>query len=340
MEQQQANSSRPSIVPRSDIPISDAPEDMGLEVRPFGAHEVLHNVMPGSAVGLAWTHARPGQLVPPRRHAQPGLLIILEGSAELIGEGARHVQHGDVITLPANQAYGFREVGAQGLHALHVVLGARDEQKQEGLAALKKLLAHNEARAAQVMKTNRFFLLLSEQSLDEERKRMMRECVRVFSDAYQVFLFTRQGSCRDERYQEMFHEHFLEELGHNKLLDVAKHPRAFKDPILRATSSWFNHQLLSLDNAEKTILNIALETAGFYFHNLAAPVFVGDQSKEYFELHAEADEKHKELGLDLLENEHPDTYRRLYRILDKGWDMMDAMTARMAYLAELDAKSA
>jgi len=336
MAHEVVNENRPSIVPRSSIPISEAPEDRGLEVRAFGAHEILGQVIPMSSVALAWTRVRAGQEVPLRSHETPGLLIVLEGSAELYGKALRAVAQGDVITIPGGYEYGFRNVGSTGLHALHVALaGDASEEVAEG-ASLKQLLAHNETRARGLL-SNPFFVLLSSGGLDHPAKRaMMRECVRVYSDAYQTFLFTRQATCRDERYQEMFHEHFLEELGHNKLLSVKKNPRAFMDPVLRATATWFTHQLMVLDNADKAILNIALETAGYYFHTLAAPVFVGDESSQYFDIHAEADELHKELGIDLLKDAPPKQFKRLYRVLDEGWDMIDAMLGRMARLVELE----
>ena len=43
----------PRLVPRSDIPVSSAPENAGLEVRPFLGHKLLGSVMPPSGVALA-----------------------------------------------------------------------------------------------------------------------------------------------------------------------------------------------------------------------------------------------------------------------------------------------
>ena len=168
----------------------------------------------------------------------------------------------------------------------------------------------------------------------------MRESIRVFSDAYQTFLFTRQATCRDEAYTDMFDEHLREELGHNRLLKVAGDKRVSTDPILKATSAWFCHQMIVLDNAGKTVLNLLLETGGYYFHTLAKPVFESDGSAEYFDIHAEADERHKEMGVDILAGLHPTTYRRLCRILDEGYDMLETMTRRMASGGEEHAQRA
>jgi mannose-6-phosphate isomerase-like protein (cupin superfamily) len=338
MKQQRMNGSRPSVIPRSDIPISDAPEDMGLEVRPFGAHAFLSSVVPRSNVSLAWTHAKPGQEVGLRSHSTRGLLIILDGSGELVGALSRTVEQGDVITIPRGHEYGFKRIGTQGLHALLVAFGDEAEAAPtEESEALKELLGRNEARAGQLL-NNPFFLLLREGKLESEKKRaMMRECLRVFSDAFQTFLFVRQATCRDSEYSELFNEHLREEIGHNALLKVA---RTSSDPVLRATSTWFCHQMLVQDNAGKAMLNVVLETAGYYFHTLAKPVFEGDAGEEYFQVHAEEDEKHMELGIQLLAGHHAETYRRLERTLDEGWNMLDAMTRRVARLVELEASAA
>jgi mannose-6-phosphate isomerase-like protein (cupin superfamily) len=337
MEREGARGNQPSVVSRHDIPISDAPEDMDLEVRFFDAHALLSSVVPRSDVTLAWTHAKPDQEVSLRSHATRGLLIILDGNGELTGAMQRTVEQGDVVTVPAGHQYGFRDIGAQGLHALHVAFGDEANAKAEARGPLEQLLARNQARAQSLI-NNPFFMLLREGKLESSRKRaMMRECLRVFSDAFQSFLFVRQATCRDEDYSRVFHEHLREELGHNTLLRVAGDRGAAQDPILQATSTWFCHQMLVQDNAGKAVLNIVLETAGYYFHTLAKPVFEGDDGEEYFNVHAEEDEKHMQVGVKLLEGMRPDAYKRLTRVLDDGWDMLDAMNRRVVRLVELDA---
>lgn len=341
MEERQANS--PSVVPRSDIPIVRTSDDVGLEVRPFLAHKLLSSLLPPSAVSLAWTQARANTEVALRSHPTPGLLIILEGRANLVGGLRRPVESGDVITLPSHHEYGFTSVGAHGLHALHVAFSAKapatPETKPAEASTFDELVAHNQVRM-QIALNNSFFGLLRERGINTARKReLLRECLRVFSDAFQTFLFTRQAMCRDDEYVTQFHRHLLEELGHNELLSISGNSPISKDPVLRATSSWFCHQMLVLDNAEKAVVNLVLESAGYYLGTLAKPQFAGHESERYFDTHAEDDEHHKDLGLDLLQNQHPKTYRRLQRVLDSSWDMLEAMTQRFVRLIERDARS-
>jgi hypothetical protein len=215
-------------------------------------------------------------------------------------------------------------------------------QQQEGETAaeqlnLERLLERNRLRAQQALESP-FYVLLRDGLLDTRDKRSAAcEAIRVFSDAFQTFLFTRQAMCREEGYCSAFHGHLLEELGHNDLLKVSGNRRILSDPILRATSVWFSHQMLKLDNAGKAVVNLVLETSGFHFHTLAKPVFADGDSAVYFAAHAEADEEHMDLGLDLLAGQHPDTYRRLLELLDESWDMLQTVTTRFAELVALEA---
>jgi mannose-6-phosphate isomerase-like protein (cupin superfamily) len=336
--EQQTNKS-PSVIPRSDIPVSSNNEDGDLEVRPFQAHKLLSSMLPASTIALAWTQARAGKDVELRSHATPGLLIILEGRAILMGGLSRKVEAGDVITLPRDHEYGFTAVGSSGLHALHVAFEGDPASYTDEALTLPQLLARNEERLQTVL-NNSFFTLLRMRGIDSERKRSaMRESLRVFSDAFQTLLFTRQATCRDEEYSAQFNQHLLEELGHNNLLSVTGTSLVAKDAVLRAMSSWFCHQMLVLDNAEKAVVNLVLETGGYYLGTLSMPMFEGDTAQRYFDTHAEDDAHHKDLSAGLLEGLHPQAYCRLQRVLDSTWDMVDAMTQRFAKLIELDAGS-
>jgi mannose-6-phosphate isomerase-like protein (cupin superfamily) len=337
--EQQTNKS-PSVIPRSDIPVTPSGDDGSLEVRPFMANKILSSLMPAaSAVSMSWTQARSGKDVPLRSHPTPGLLIILEGRAVLIGGLNRKVEAGDVVTLPANHQYGFSAVGPAGLNAIHVSFDGDPLSYTDEALTLQQLLARNEARL-QTTLNNSFFSLLRRRGIDSERKRTaMREALRVFSDAFQTLLFTRQATCRDDEYASEFNQHLLEELGHNNLLKVSGMTAVSKDAVLRAMSSWFCHQMLVLDNAEKAVVNLVLESGGYYLGTLSMPMFEGDSAQNYFDTHAEDDAHHKELSVGLLEGLHPHTYVRLQRVLDSSWDMVDAMTQRFAELIELDAGS-
>jgi hypothetical protein len=341
-DQEQVASKSPSIVPCGEIPISSAAEHRGLEVRPFMAHRVLGSAVPNGAVALAWTRARPQEDVPLRSHSTPGLLIVLQGSAEFVAaaDAPRAVERGDVITLPGGREYGFRRVGPAGLQALHVAFQSENAPQTGEQSSLQQLLATNERRVEQALR-GPYFHMLRNGSLGPERCRnRFRDAARIFSDAFQNIMFARQATCRDEDFAPIFLSHLREELGHNELLTVTDNRKAPADAVLRATCSWFCHQMLMLDNVGKAVLvHLVLETAGYHFHTLAKPVLAADVSAGYFAAHSEADDEHKDAVLDVLQGLHPRTYQRLEQIVEDGWNMFDAMTRRIVHLVELEAAS-
>lgn len=330
---------RPFVVSREQIPaLLEAASN--LRARPFLAHEQMASAAsPGAA--LAWIEAAAGAQVALRSHAGPTLLAVMRGRAALSvetanGTSVRQVEQGDVLTIPRDHSYELSHIAAD-LHVLQVTL-----EPQQGEATgietlnLERLLERNRRRAEQVLESP-FYVVLRDGSLNTQDKRSAAcEAIRVFSDAFQTFLFTRQAMCRDQGYSSAFHGHLLEELGHNDLLKVSGNRRILSDPILRATSVWFSHQMLKLDNAGKAVVNLVLETSGYHFHTLAKPVFAEGDSSVYFAAHAEADEEHMDLGVDLLAGQHPDTYRRLLELLEESWDMLETVTTRFAELVALE----
>lgn len=330
---------KPFVVRRDEIPASSAAEDRELDRRPFQAHQLLASAMVSSETTLSWLEVPAGQYVAPRRHQEPSLLLILRGSGELIGSEKREIEQGDVLTLPAGHDYGFSAVAPGGIEALHVVLRAGNRDESEREVTLHDLLARNASRASAALNTP-YFRMLHDGTLSTARARQrFRHCARVFSDLFQTFLFTREAMCRDPEYQAIFNAHLLEEIGHNNMLEASDDPRIFADPTLRATLSWFCHQMLVLDNVGKAVLNLVLETAGYHFHSLAKPVFEQDEGQVYFDTHAEGDETHKDMGLELFEKQHRATYRDLIRLLDDGYDMLDAVTQRIFDLVVLAKES-
>jgi hypothetical protein len=140
--------------------------------------------------------------------------------------------------------------------------------------------------------------------------------------------------CQDEDFAGPFLQHLREEVGHNELLEVSRDPRAFGDPVLKAASSWFCHQMVVLDNIDKAVVNLVLETAGYHLGMLAGPLFEGHEGDKFFRTHSEADAHHQEVGAQLLEGQTPETYARLATTLDASWDMLNVMTSSIARIIQ------
>jgi quercetin dioxygenase-like cupin family protein len=322
----------PGVVPRGEIPISMASENVGLEVRPLLAHQSLSRMLPPSAAALAWILAPHGREVGLRSHRAPSMLIVVQGTATLLGGTPRRIEKGDVVTIPREHEYGLTAIGADGLHAVHVVFGD-DGPAREGAQSLVRLLERNEARAAKA-NGNVFFRRLQEAGLDGAKSSMLREVFRVLSGAFQAMLFMRQALCRDEAYGAAFEARFRERVAHRGAVRVPGDSRVATDPILNATASWFAYQVLNLDNAGKAVLHLVLETAHDHLRGLAEQVVSDDDRAEYLGALAGGDFGQVAKVVPLLEGHHPKTYRHLERVLEDAWDVFDAMTQRVAALVE------
>jgi hypothetical protein len=322
---------QPSWIPRSDIPSTPSPFHGSLDVQQFVRHELLASVLANSDVALNWLRLQSGQEAGLRPNPTPGLLIVLEGEAELGGDGSGALEQGDVVTLPEGGSYALASRGARGLQALQLTF-IDQARVAPAHRSFDTLLARNELRA-QIALNNPFFLMLREGALLTERKRAtLCEGARVFADAFQSLLLLRQGMCHDQEYVAVFYDHLREELGHNLLLRVPERSPVLEDARLKAVSVWFSHQMLILDNVEKAVVNLVLETAGYYLGVLAAPLFAGKEGAEFFHTHAGADAEHKSLGLGLMQEQTPAAYERLHGVLDSSWNMLEAMTTRIATL--------
>jgi hypothetical protein len=330
---------KPYIVNRLEIPPLSAPADATLEIRPFLGHGLLAAAVSSAPATLLWLEVRPGARALPQGHPRPGLLVILRGRGELVGNTSRVVEQGDVVTLPSHLQYELSAAGPEGLEALQIIFTDDSASEPENGMTLADVLTRNEARLRTWLSTP-YFRMLQDGTLDSSRMRArFMQCIRIFSDIFQTFLFSRQAMCRESDYHSAFLDHLTEEFGHNKLLKAANELQITADPTLQATLSWFCHQMLVLDNAGKAIVNLVLESGGYHFHNLAKPVFSGDDVQDYFDTHAEDDEQHQNMGLELLQGQHRVTYASLVQVLDESWDMLNATTQRIFELVHLQETS-
>ncbi len=329
---------RPFVIQYSEIPLSPERSQSLLQIRPFLGADLLGSSVPDRGVALELVQLPPGGDSAARRAVSRSLLVVLDGRAELVAGGRHAVRAGDVITIPASFAYGIRGAGPTGLEAL--VISFPEEEEGQSVTEIlnsEQLLARNEQRAQATLQT-RFFQLLREGELQSPAdRRRFRECLRVFSNAFQMLLFTRQATCVESEHATIFGTHLREELGHNQLLVGRDSPPVMFDPVLDATASWFCNQMFLLDNLDKTIVNLVLETAGHHFHLLAEPLFMDDECAKYFKAHSnDLDAEHQQMGVHLLQDQPAQVYRRLSQVLERSWDMFEMMTGRIVQLVEIE----
>jgi hypothetical protein len=198
---------------------------------------------------------------------------------------------------------------------------------------LEALLQRNRIRQAAFLERP-FMNLVHDGSLENPRKReVFLACVRRFSINFQTLIFARQALCADPRFADVFLVHLREEIGHDALLAQQDMPAPVNDTLFEAILGWFNYQMIVLDNVEKAaLMHLVLETAGDSFHTLAAPSLRDKVDSPYFDAHSELDADHAKLATKLLEGLSEHTYHRLCLTVERGWDMMDAITERTRQL--------
>lgn len=165
------------------------------------------------------------------------------------------------------------------------------------------------------------------------RERLL-DCIQVFSDYFQKTIMLRQVFCEDQNFLIIANQHLAEEFGHNLALLKDRNNRPpLWDPVLEATSSWFAWKILMLSNTEKTVLvHLVLETSANIFFQAAHKVMCKYGETDYFKIHSEADEKHEQMGNNLIKNISFDELGKLLLIQQQGWDMLNATCTQIATL--------
>lgn len=308
------------VVHRSEVPLTDGEHA-------FAAHAVLARFVPTGGASLRSIVLVEGDARTIAAGELRTLVLVLAGTASLEG---KTVRAGDTVPLQPGERAHVTAVPREGVELLAIGIPSGPPPTAAGLVALAA------ARAASARR-GPFSMLLENGVLDDPiRRERFLACLQVISDAFQTILLTRQATVRDPRFEAPFRTHFLQELGHNALLARREGSTKIDDPVLTATTTWFCRRMLVLDNLDKAVLvHLVLETAGADFHTRAREVLSGSVADEYFSAHAEADPEHMIVPDGLLEGHDVETYRRLYDLVETGWDVFDAMGRRIAHIVEL-----
>jgi mannose-6-phosphate isomerase-like protein (cupin superfamily) len=315
----------PIVASRAEIPVALASGRAGHtgEMRPFAGHEGVRRSLPPSAVALSWLSVRDGQPVGPRSEETPTMLIVLQGGGALSGATPRAIAPGDVVTIPRGREYGLTAVGPEGLHVVHVSLGEAGESG-ERVALLARLLDRNEARAATSL-TGPLARLVQDAAVEPRVKSaLLREASAVLAEASRATLLAHLALCRDEDRRAG-----LEALHGSLPPGDGAVASSIADPIVRATSGWFRHQASTLDEAPRSVLHLVLRSAHDDLRALAKGVLPARGTGAGSEGDGEPERGPASVSR-LLEVTHPEAYEAMARALDDAWDVVDAMTRRIA----------
>ena len=203
------------------------------------------------------------------------------------------------------------------------------------LTTLEQLLDFIEKRRSKFLQLPLCTMLAGEPLRDAKKRRTFLACARRFSINFQRLLFLRQGLCTDPRFYDLFLQHLNEEIGHDKLLADAEVPEPISDTLFEATITWFNFQMVALDNVERAVLmHLVLEVAGDAMHALTTRQLSVHVASGYFDVHAELDAGHSNMVTPVLQDLTATHYQRLGQIAESGWDMIDAVMNRCFQLME------
>lgn len=350
------------LIPRDDIPtlttvvVDNVEHNLGI-LKDFRKHSDLLEFLPDNGrVSLAWVRLKPSEVLESHVHPIKTMIIICHGQGRIQGDIDAAFSDGDIVIIPSGCLHGFVGAGDNGFWALSVQFEGRgiyenpneaqvkfaDERlhvrkAKEGNQGLAKLLQRNKQFIEDHKKNPMFELAISGRLADERLRNRFFDCVQVWSNFFQKILLARSTFTEDREFALLFKKHLDEEYGHNTNL-AAERGDVLKivwDPILEATSNWFAWKMLTLDSIEKTVLvHLVLEVGSSVFSKVANPIIASFQETEYFAVHDEADDNHKQMGLELLMELEPRSYDRLMQIQQEGWDMLNVLCARIAELVE------
>lgn len=177
-------------------------------------------------------------------------------------------------------------------------------------------------------------LINSDQMQRPAYRETLLDGIQVFSNFFQKTVMLRRVFTEAPRFKEIAQTHLDEEYGHSELLKKDRHYKeAMWDPILDATAGWFCWKMLELDNFEKTFLvHLVLESSANLFFHEADKVMKAYSTTNYFETHADLDEEHEAMGLELLEDLSDSEIARLKTLQKQGWEMLFTVCNRVAEL--------
>lgn len=317
-------------------------------------HAELSAFLPEACrLSLRWVRLASGQPLRPRQLPGKGMIVITDGSGEVIGASARRVQAGDVVLVPPGGLRGFVGGAPDGLSAISIHFegesarwdtpclcatpapgGAGDGPAEGGATPLDRLIEENEAHAREFAVSPLMQLIRSERALADDVKRRMLGALQIWSNAFQKVLCARVVFESHPAAIKIAERHLADEVGHNRRLARMHGPSRSPswDRGIAAASSWFIERMGSASSEERTVLiHFVIERCADILLSAAQQIF---PDSDYFATHAEVDAEHFKLGYDLLKSFPGLDVAPLQGALTEGWQMMNLICQRISDIAE------
>lgn len=166
------------------------------------------------------------------------------------------------------------------------------------------------------------------------RKKAFLNCLQVWSNHFQKAMLLKTALCDDPVFIPIFHQHYVEEFGHDKMLANDASVETSKDPLLEALCCWFPSKMLCFDNHERIVaMNLCVEAAAAIFYEYSRPAIDPDNQLAHFQAHDKIDHQHERMGIALLEYLTATKYQRLLDVQRDAWAMCEALMSRIAELS-------
>lgn len=335
------------IISRGDLPsihevqIGSRTHDLGI-VKNFRSNEHLRDLLP-SNLSLAWVRLEDRQQLHAHRHAESSMIIVTEGRGRFLGERLHALEEGDIVFVPEFHVHGFRG-GRGGFWGLSVQFGdaslyERPEQPRvlfdSCAGTLSHLLERNDRFAEHFCDHEVFDCIHQDLLQDPHTRARFLSGLSIWSAYFQRIMMARCAFTNPGPSADMFYQHLVEELGHDKDLEaVSDGAQVGFDPALEGMCSWFVYQTLALDNAERIVMaNLVLERAGREFYERYSTYLGQFGIDKHFEEHVEHDEQHETMGLELLGGLTREQYARLEKIQEDSWKMLGGILTRVKAIA-------
>ncbi len=318
------------------------------EHRDFRRNEILNSFMPElGRYSFSWVRLRDGEVLDNHVHPTSSMIIVCQGSVYVTGDVEKLLAEGDVVCVPPGQQHGFKTEAGQTFHGLSIQFEGEGLYENEVdprvnfVSHLNKPYEELEILNQELMdkhEQNTLFRLFASGELerDEEKRKNFLEALYVWSKYFQKMLNARQAYCQDEELIPLYEEHLREEFGHDEMLRTQNNLQGgVYDPVLEASCQWFVNKMITGDEAEKIVaVHMVVESSGFLFGQATQAIFkkpVKDDS--YFEVHAEFDEGHSDIGKPYLQRLAPTHFPKLMETCRQAWDQMNLIHDRIAVLS-------
>jgi quercetin dioxygenase-like cupin family protein len=349
----------PQVVRRQDMPAIHTVIENGREqvlgiLKEFRRHDVMSSFLPRDfSVAIAWVHLDPGQTLETQLHPVDSMILICRGKALAFGDYVGDLNEGDGLLVPHGARHGFTGAGDDGFWGLSIQFNSRGlyedlddpwakfldletaRRKPTADDPLQALFANND-RLLDHFAKHRLFSLIAKGEFDSDKKReRFFDCFQIWSDHFQQMVLARAAMSMDRRFGVVARDHLTDELGHNDVLSSSrKAGRQLWDPVLESLCSWFPWKMMTSSDEERLVLvHLVVEASATVFYRQTARLFQTSKAQPHFDLHGHTtDNRHVELGTDLLRKIPISDHARLIDIQQRGWDTLGAVFGRIADL--------